>query len=267
MARGRSERRRSGGFTLVEILVVVVIIGIIAAGAILSLSNLGRDRELETESDRLIALMNYAHEQASLQTREFGLYCSQHGYRFLAFNPVTNLWEDLTEDDALHPRVLPDGLTVFLSVEAKDVVLSKSNDVTKVSASDLLQASNALSTQSPAALQSAGGAALGAAGSSSGSTLGSASGSLGSGSSSLASSSSAGSAQPTFGVSQGTTVEKDPDTGNPLMPHVMIFSNGDLTSFELTLARDGTERKATLVADDQGRIKLKDPATPPGGKT
>jgi hypothetical protein len=37
----------------------------------------------------------------------------------------------------------------------------------------------------------------------------------------------------------------------------MIFSNGDLTSFELTLERDGTERTATLVADDEGRVKIR----------
>jgi prepilin-type N-terminal cleavage/methylation domain-containing protein len=39
---------------LVEILVVMVIIGVVAAGALLSLGVLGRsDRELERERDRL----------------------------------------------------------------------------------------------------------------------------------------------------------------------------------------------------------------------
>ena len=51
---------------------VIVIIGMISAGAILALGTLGQDHELDSESDRLLALMRYAREQAELQTREFG---------------------------------------------------------------------------------------------------------------------------------------------------------------------------------------------------
>ncbi|HTT00982.1 MAG TPA: type II secretion system minor pseudopilin GspH [Steroidobacteraceae bacterium] len=180
MRREVQHVQRSRGFTLLELMVVVVIIGIVTAGAILSLSVLGSDRELDNETQRLVLLMNYAREQAELQTREFGLYCTQDGYRFLAFDPRTNLWGDIGSDDSLHKRALPDGLTLRLAVEAHDVVLAKASDKKK---------------------------------------------------------------------------KTDPQD---LVPHIMIFSNGDLTSFELTLARDGTERSSTLVPDDQGRIKLRE---------
>src|SRR5438876_1062952 len=59
----------SAGFTLIEIMVVVVIIGVVAALMVLSFTLTGRDRELEKESDRLFALFTYAREQAELQTR------------------------------------------------------------------------------------------------------------------------------------------------------------------------------------------------------
>ena len=61
---------RSRGFTLIEIMIVVVIIGVISAGVLLSVNLTGRDRDLEKESDRLLTLVNYAREQAEMQTRD-----------------------------------------------------------------------------------------------------------------------------------------------------------------------------------------------------
>ena len=172
-------RDRSGGFTLIEILVVVVIIGIVTVGALLSLSFIGPDRELHNEGDRIADLMNYAQEQGELQTRELGLYCTDHGYKFLAFDARRNLWVTVDDDEALRARTLPDSIKLQLDVEGREVVLISLADEQKKKIA-------------PADLQ----------------------------------------------------------------PHVMIFSNGDLTSFRLTLGRDGTEQTVTLLPDHQGKIKV-----------
>ena len=195
---------RSGGFTLIEILVVVVIIGIVIAGALLSMSFTGPERELRTEGDRLADLMNYAQEQGELQTRELGLYCTDHSYKFLAFDARRQLWVPINDDDALKPRTLPDAIRLQLQIEGREVVLASVADEQQKAATH-------------------------------------------------------GSAQASSPASAPDGSAAGPLTPTDLQPHVMIFSNGDLTSFRVTLARDGSDTTVDVQPDHQGRIKVKVP--------
>ena len=160
----------SAGFTLIEIMVVVVIIGVVAALMVLSFTLTGRDRELEKESDRLFALFTYTREQAELQTREYGVLFQDDGYEFLTYDVRRAIWRSVPDDDALVARRLPDGLGVKLTVEARPVVLTRPKDA------------------------------------------------------------------------------------RDKTPQVMIFSNGDLTSFAATLEREGGLRSVTVTQDDQGQV-------------
>ena len=119
---------RVRGFTLVEILVVVTIIAVVTAGIVLSVSVTGRDRDLERESDRLLALFKYVREQAELQTREYGIMFQDDGYEFLTYDTRRDTWRSVFEDDALRARRLPDGLGFRLSVDARPVVLNRPKD-------------------------------------------------------------------------------------------------------------------------------------------
>ena len=115
---------RSAGFTLIEIMIVVVIIGIITAGVLLSVNLTGRDHDLEKESDRLLTLVNYAREQAEMQTREYGVVVRDDGYQFVAYDTRRGLWREIYEDDALRMRKLPDGLDFKLVVDARPTWLT-----------------------------------------------------------------------------------------------------------------------------------------------
>jgi general secretion pathway protein H len=111
------------GFTLIEMMVVIVIIGIVAAGALLSLGNAGRDSQLEHERDRLVALITYAQERASLQTLEYGLRCQSDGYQFVQYDTRKSQWVEDPLDESMRARPLPPGLALQLEVEHKPIVL------------------------------------------------------------------------------------------------------------------------------------------------
>ncbi|MBS0578688.1 MAG: type II secretion system minor pseudopilin GspH [Proteobacteria bacterium] len=134
------------GFTLVEILVVVAIIGVLAAAMLLSVSLTGQDRELERESTRLVDLLRYAREQAELQTREYGVMFQDEGYEFLVYDPHRGLWRDVFEDDALGARKLPEGLTAALTVDARPIVLKRPDDAKDKTPQVMIFSSGELST-------------------------------------------------------------------------------------------------------------------------
>lgn len=181
----RAPRARSGGFTLLELIVVVFIIGLIAAAAVITFGGDRRDTELDREAERIDALLGYAREQAELQTRDYGIRMNDHTYSFVVFDVLQNQWRTADEDDALREREFPEGLLPSVVLEGRPIVL----DVKKKSIEDF-------------------------------------------------------------------------------KPQIMIFANGDLSSFDITLQREGGGDKARVYTDEQTNILLLLPGdTEPRGKS
>ena len=220
-------RRAAGaGFTLLELLVVILIIGVVTAGMLLSMRFAGKDTELETESKRLLSLMDYAREQAELQTRDYGIYFGQHGYEFVVYDVRTGAWRSVDEDDAMRQRTLPTGLDFSLIVDARPIVLNETLKVPPPPKSD--SASDSDSQQPAAPVQQREGAAPNKSGSDSDSDSDSSSSS-----------------------------DSDSDSGASFAPQVMIFSSGDLSSFSITLERAAAGRSITLKENRDGDIVAK----------
>lgn len=82
----RFHARRLSGFTLIEVLVVIVIIGVMASMIVVSVSLGDPRRELTREAERLRAVLALAAEEAVIQQIELGAEFTESGYRFLKWD-------------------------------------------------------------------------------------------------------------------------------------------------------------------------------------
>ncbi len=109
-------KSRLTGFTILELLVVLVIVGITLSFAVLSL-DLRSDKDIVLEeSRRLTALMQLASEEAVVQGRELAMQFDGPDYRFLVLDNK-NKWQTIEDDELLRERQLPEGLQTELVVE------------------------------------------------------------------------------------------------------------------------------------------------------
>ncbi|MDJ0927704.1 MAG: type II secretion system minor pseudopilin GspH [Gammaproteobacteria bacterium] len=125
MSRPRLVRQRApaSGFSLLELLVVVVIVGILASMFTLSIGLTRGDRAVEQEIDRMQALLEVASEDAVLQGRELGIRFDREGYEFLGQDPDLGNWNLLYGDAVLRRRELDPDLRLALEIEGRDIDL------------------------------------------------------------------------------------------------------------------------------------------------
>lgn len=116
-------RVRRDGFTLIEILVVLTIVGVMIAGALLSLGVVGVDRSHERDAERLRAMLDYLRDRAELEGREYGVLLDEEGYRFLTFDPERREWQ-VNRTPPLRPARWAGERRVELTIDGRRVVLT-----------------------------------------------------------------------------------------------------------------------------------------------
>lgn len=114
---------RSRGFTLVEILVVVVIMAVLVSLAVLSMGVTGRDAGLDEETRRIQGLMSLLHERALLEGRDFGMRLEPAAYEFVVYDPFKDQWQPMSQDHEFRRRDLQKGLSFQLQLDSQSVVL------------------------------------------------------------------------------------------------------------------------------------------------
>jgi general secretion pathway protein H len=114
---------RSKGFTLVEILVVVVIMAIVISLAVLSIGTTGRDAQLDEESRRIEGLVGLLHERALLEGRDFGMRIEPAAYEFVVYDSRRDRWTALDQEHEFRRRDLPKGVSFQLELDSQVVVI------------------------------------------------------------------------------------------------------------------------------------------------
>lgn len=107
--------RRTGGFTLIEILLVILLIGVLASMVVYNFQGESRSQRLAKETDKLQARIQLAAELAMLKNLELGLQLDEKSYRFMLF--TDNKWLTIREPKALAAYQLPAGIHLNAQLE------------------------------------------------------------------------------------------------------------------------------------------------------
>ena len=110
VTRQRAVRALSAGFTLIEILVAMALVGIILGLAVVKLGQ--SDAQIaQHEAERLAAVLEDARDEAIAGGRSVAWSSDGHGYQFW-LQDDTGSWQAIPNHEILKPYELPDILKV-----------------------------------------------------------------------------------------------------------------------------------------------------------
>lgn len=101
--------RGHAGFTLIEVMVVLVIMGVMATGISLGLDSL-RGRDADQALKRLRLVLEATADRAAVRGRPIVIEFLPDGYRFSALDPDDN-WRPLNDPPVFTEKTLPGGLS------------------------------------------------------------------------------------------------------------------------------------------------------------
>ena len=112
-------------------MVVVVILGVLSTGAMLSLNTDSSSKRLKKEAQRLNLLLRLAADEALLNLDIIGVHALADGYAFYRRQTDEEgkvTWEAFDADGRMRQRTMPEGMSIELELEAQAVVLNTADE-------------------------------------------------------------------------------------------------------------------------------------------
>ena len=106
---------RQRGFTLLELMVVLVIVGVILTFVGLTGGGDSRAEQMQREMQRLAALIELASEEAVMRSEQLAIRFGETDYEFMVLDEGE--WQALSDNPPLRPRELPQGIEMRLELE------------------------------------------------------------------------------------------------------------------------------------------------------
>ena len=106
---------KSNGFTLIEMMLVIMLIGIMATYIQFNAGGDKKEQLLKQESMRFAGIFNVAAEYSMLNNVELGVLVDKTSYQFLAYDGIR--WTDVGENELLVQTTLPEGIEITLALE------------------------------------------------------------------------------------------------------------------------------------------------------
>ncbi len=115
------------GFTLIEILIVMIIVGVMASMAVLAIGG-DPHQQLKKEAQRIRLVLQLAADEALLQGQEYGLKLARESYQIVQFDNEKEEWAE-AKLEAFAAYKLPNDITLSLQSEGSSVDLTILNKI------------------------------------------------------------------------------------------------------------------------------------------
>ncbi|MBA2647988.1 MAG: type II secretion system minor pseudopilin GspH [Legionella sp.] len=121
------------GFSLIEIMVVIIIIGVTVGFAMIAFGDFGESRRLLFAAEQLSNTLELAQQQAILETSTLGLKIDDRGYQILKFKDLKH-WTILSNKGVFKMNYFPKNtilkLNISKSKQLPTILINASGDMT-----------------------------------------------------------------------------------------------------------------------------------------
>ncbi|MBA6287810.1 type II secretion system minor pseudopilin GspH [Colwellia sp. MB3u-4] len=109
------DKHRQQGFTLIEVMLVIVLIGVMVSAVQFTFSGNKAEQVLEQNSIRFAGVFDAAAEYGLLNNIELGLFVEKNTYQFLGYDGVS--WSPIASNPMFEVFTLPEGIEITLQLD------------------------------------------------------------------------------------------------------------------------------------------------------